>query len=196
MKAIHVVALSTLLSVAAFGCSKPAPAPEATPAPAATEATPPAGAAVLEVSKSISIDAPIDAVWAKTKDFNALNAWHPAVAKTELVEGNNNEVGAVRLLTLADGGTIKEKLLAFDEATHSYQYTIVEGVLPVSDYVSTFTLTADGEAKTTATWSGSFKRKDVSDQPAADGTDQVATDAVTGVYTSGLDNLKKVLETK
>jgi mxaD protein len=105
-------------------------------------------------------------------------------------------VGAVRLLTLADGGTIKEKLLAFDEATHSYQYTIVEGVLPVSDYVSTFTLTADGEAKTTATWSGSFKRKDVSDQPAADGTDQVATDAVTGVYTSGLDNLKKVLETK
>ena len=43
-----------------------------------------------------------------------LNTWHPALASDEIVEGTNNTVGAVRLLTLKGGGTIKEKLLAYN----------------------------------------------------------------------------------
>jgi len=194
MKSTHVVAFGTLLTIFAAGCSKPAPEAPAAPAAPAAEAAP--AAQQLQVSKSVTIEAPIATVWAKVKDFNALNGWLPAVAKDEIVEGNNNEVGAVRLLTLGDGGTIKEKLLAYDEAAHSFQYSILEGVLPVSDYVSTLALTADGETKTTVTWSSTFQRKDTSATPAEGATDQVATDAVNGVYDAGLGNLKTVLETK
>ena len=78
-----------------------------------------AAAPKLTASESVTIQAPAAAVWDKVKDFDSLNNWHPAVASDQIVEGSNDQVGAVRLLTLKDGGTIKEKLLAFTPGTAS-----------------------------------------------------------------------------
>ena len=153
-----------------------------------------AAAPWLHVRQSVTINAPLGKVWNAVKDFNALNSWHPALAKDEIVEGTNNTVGAVRLLTLKDGGTIKEKLLAFDAAHHKYRYTILEGVIPVSDYTSTLTVASAGKGKATVTWSGRFHRKNTGDNPGDSENDKTAVDTVTGVYQSGLDNLKKMAE--
>jgi len=150
----------------------------------------------LSVTKTASIDAPAAKVWDAVKDFNALNSWHPAVATDEIVEGKNNAVGAVRLLTLKGGGTIKEKLLSFDSAGHTFKYAIVDGVIPVSGYTSTLTVKSAGDNKSTVTWSGHFKRKNVGDNPGDKENDKTATDAITGVYQGGLDNLKKMFEAK
>jgi mxaD protein len=150
----------------------------------------------LHLKKTITIAAPADKVWEASKNFNGLNTWHPALASDELVSGTNNTPGAVRVLTLKGGGTIKEKLLSFDETGHRYRYAIVESVLPVSHYSSSFVVTAVGNGKTLVTWSGRFKRKNEGDNPADNESDKAATDAITGVYTSGLDNLKKIVEAK
>ena len=155
-----------------------------------------AAAPELRVKKTITIDAAAEKVWQTAKNFNGLNLWHPALAGDELVSGKNNTVGAVRLLTLKGGGTIKEKLLGFDEAGHRYRYAIIESVLPVSHYVSSFVVTSTGTAKTLVTWSGRFKRKNTGDSPPDNENDKAAVDAITGVYTSGLDNLKKIIETR
>src|SRR5215471_5126990 len=101
-----------------------------------------AAAPMLKVTKSVTINASADKVWARSKDFSGLD----------------NKVGAVRLLTLKDGGTIKEKLLAHDDLRHTFRYSILEGVLPVSNYTSTFTVATDGK-KAKVTWSGDFQRK-------------------------------------
>src|SRR5258708_18641264 len=77
-----------------------------------------AAAPRLTVSKTITIDASAAKVWHAAKDFNGLNTWHPAVPTDAIVAGKNNAVAALRLLTLEGGGTIKEKLLAFDAAGH------------------------------------------------------------------------------
>jgi len=153
-----------------------------------------AAALRLTVSKTITIDAPAAKVWHAAKDFNGLNTWHPAVATDEIVEGKNNTVGAVRLLTLKGGGTIKEKLLAFDAAGRSFKYAILEGVLPVSDYTSTFSVKSAGKNRSSVTWTGHFKRKNVGDNPADNENDKTARDTIGGVYQGGLDNLKKVVE--
>jgi mxaD protein len=153
-----------------------------------------AAAAQLKVTKQVTINAPADEVWAKIKNFDSLDKWHPAVESDKIVTGKNNEVGAERLLTLKGGGTIKEKLLAFDDKRFSMRYSILEGVLPVSDYTSTITVAAAGKDRSTVTWSGSFKRKDTGDKPAADANDETATKTMTGVYQAGLDNLKKTTE--
>jgi mxaD protein len=155
-----------------------------------------AAAPRLTTSKTITIDAPASKVWHAAKDFNGLNTWHPAIATDEIVEGKNNTVGAVRLLTLKGGGTIKEKLLAFDPASRSYKYAIVEGVIPVSDYTSTFVVKSAGKNKSVVTWSGHFKRKNVGDNPADNENDKTAVDTISGVYQGGLDNLKKIVEAK
>jgi mxaD protein len=155
-----------------------------------------AAAPRLTTSKTITIDAPAGKVWHLVKDFNGLNSWHPAVATDEIVEGKNNTVGAERLLTLKGGGTIKEKLLAFNPAGRSFKYAIVEGVLPVSDYTSTLTVKSAGKNQTSVTWTGHFKRKNLGDNPAENENDKTAVDTIGGVYQGGLDNLKKLAESK
>ncbi|MDR2013000.1 MAG: SRPBCC family protein [Rhodanobacter sp.] len=151
-----------------------------------------AAAPVLHVTKSATVNAPAAKVWDAVKDFNSLNTWHPAVASSQIVEGANNKVGAVRLLTLKGGGTIKEKLLGLNPAAHSFKYSILEGVLPVSDYTSTVSVKAKGAGKSVVTWSGDFKRKNTGDHPAANEDDKTATDTIGGVYQGGLDNLTKM----
>jgi mxaD protein len=155
-----------------------------------------AAAPELHVKKTMTIAAPADKVWDASKNFNGLNTWHPAIASDELVSGTNNTVGAVRLLTLKGGGTIKEKLLQFDESGHRYRYAIIESVLPVSHYSSTFVVTSLGPDKTLVTWSGKFKRKNLNDTPPDNENDKTATDTIEGVYKAGLDNLKKIVEAK
>jgi mxaD protein len=155
-----------------------------------------AAAPELHVKKTITIAAPADRVWDASKDFNGLATWHPALASDEIVSGTNNTVGAVRLLTLKGGGTIKEKLLAFDATGHRYRYAILDSVLPVSHYSATFVVTSLGANKTLVTWSGRFKRKDTGDSPSDAESDKAALDAITGVFVGGLGNLKKIVEAK
>lgn len=148
----------------------------------------------LSAHEEVTINAPAEKVWSTVSNFNDLGAWHPAVKKTEIVSGTNNKVGAERLLTLQDDGTIKEKLLAYSAKKHSFKYSIIEGVLPVSNYVSTVSVKPQGKDKTLVVWSGTFKRKDTSATPAAGQDDETAVKTMTGVYRAGLDNLKKISE--
>ncbi len=148
----------------------------------------------LAAHEEVSINAPVAKVWATVSNFNDLGAWHPAIKKTEIVSGTNNKVGAERLLTLQDGGTIKEKLLAYSAKKHSFKYSIIEGVLPVSSYVSTISIKAQGKDQTLVVWTGTFKRKDTATTPAAGQDDEAAIKTMTSVYRGGLDNLKKISE--
>ena len=154
-----------------------------------------AAAPNLHVKQTISIDASAGKVWKAVMSFDALNTWHPAVAADQIVEGTNDTVGAVRVLTLKGGGTIKEKLLAFDPAHRKFRYAIVEGVLPVSHYTASFAVKSVDPGKSSVTWSGRFKRKDLGPTPANNADDKTAVDTIQGVYQAGLDNLKKVVET-
>jgi mxaD protein len=153
-----------------------------------------ADAKVLKVEEKIEINAPAQKVWSAVNNFGDLGAWHPAVAKTEIKSGTNNRPGAVRELTLKDGGKITEKLRRYNDKKMMYEYTILDGVLPVNHYVSDLAVQPEGEAKTLVTWKGSFKRKDLSAAPAAGQDDDSAVKTITGVYRGGLDNLKKITE--
>ena len=151
-------------------------------------------AKTLNVVEKVEINAPVGIVWSKVKNFGDLGAWHPAVAKTEIIGKKNNVKGAVRLLTLQDGGTIKEKLIFYNEKGMTYEYQILEGVLPVSNYVSWITVKGSKTGATTVVWKSSFKRKDTSPNPAEGQDDTTAVKTITNVYKAGLDNLKKISE--
>lgn len=150
-------------------------------------------ASQLTAVEKVSINAPASQVWAKINNFGDLGVWHPAVAKTEILSGTNNQVGAVRFLTLQDGGTIKETLTAYDNAAMTYSYVINEGVLPVSNYSGHLQVvpTASGAE---VVWTGRYKRKDTSAYPAEGQDDATATKVTRTVYRAGLDNLKKIIK--
>ena len=119
----------------------------------------------LKVTKSVNVAAPVDKTWDTIKDFDSLNKWHPGFSADEIQKGENNKVGAVRKLTVKDGPSFTEELLAFDDAKHTYKYRIIESPLPLRDYVSHITVTPGANGGSHVTWVGSFKRKSTSDTP-------------------------------
>ncbi|GBG15665.1 uncharacterized protein NMK_3276 [Novimethylophilus kurashikiensis] len=158
------------------------------------------GPSPQKVEKEVVIKADPAKVWALVKDFGNMQKWHPAVAsdKVENKKDENGQDATFRLLTLKDGGTIYEKLKSVNDADMKLKYEIEEGVLPVTDYNSTITVKAGpGAGETTVNWLGRFYRKYRLNPPIPAGQDdESAIKAVTGVYDSGLANLKKVAEGK
>lgn len=137
----------------------------------------------LYVVKSVELDQPADKVWSKVSNFADLGAWHPAIAKTEIVAGKNNHVGAKRVLTLKDGGKVNETLTAYQPKKWTYTYKITDSVLPVNDYVSTISVHSNGAGKSVVVWESQFVAKAPAD-------DKTASDTIKGVYDGGLNQLK------
>jgi hypothetical protein len=70
------------------------------------------------------VAAPVDKVWAQVRAYNDLPSFLPAIGHSELVEGVDGQVGAVRRLTLADGGDpFDERLLLLDDPGRTLTYT-------------------------------------------------------------------------
>jgi hypothetical protein len=133
------------------------------------------------------INAPIDEVWARIRDFNALPDWHPGVAKSEIEGGvPSDQVGCVRVLTLGDGGVIRERLLEMSDLGHHYTYSILDSPLPVANYRATLRLRriSDGN-RTFGEWSASFDADPPEKQADAESL------LSNGVFQGGFDALKK-----
>lgn len=147
-----------------------------------------------KVVEKIVIDAPAAAVWARVKNFDALKDWHPAVQTSPADKGNAE--GSVRRVMLKGGGELVETLESHDDTKMRFSYRAKnDGALPVANYSSTLIVTADG-AKSVVEWRGAFYRASPSNDPPPEQNDDAAIKAVTGVYQSGLANLKKLAEAK
>ncbi len=160
-------------------------------------AVPPAqahGPTRQKVVETVTIAAPAAAVWAKIKNFDGLKDWHPAVATSPADKGNAE--GSVRQLGLKGGGALVETLERYDDAAMRYSYRAKDGgALPVTNYTSTISVSGSGNVSTVE-WRGAFYRGFPNNDPPPDKNDEAAVKAVTGVYQSGLANLKQIVEGK
>ncbi|HEY6896253.1 MAG TPA: SRPBCC family protein [Rhodocyclaceae bacterium] len=147
-------------------------------------------AQAAKVSESVLLDATPDAVWKLAGDFDGLNRWHPAVTGVEISKGKNNVPGAVRDLTLKDGAKIVETLLSHNAKGHSMKYRIDQSPLPVTGYVSTLSVKAEGKGSR-VTWSSAFTVPEAAKKEGV--TDAKAQEIIAGIYTAGFDALKAKL---
>lgn len=133
---------------------------------------------MAKTSVSIEIPASADTVWQLMGGFDSLPDWLPFIPKSVVAEG-----GRVRSLTTSDGGTVVERLEAFDNRQRSYTYSIIQAPFPVVNYLSTITVhpTADSHVSRVE-WSGEFTPVSVSDEEAQA--------LFTGIYRDGLKALK------
>lgn len=164
-----------------------------------------------KVDEKIVINATPDKVWAVVGDYAGIDKWHPAVVSTKM-EGDKK-----RVLTIGEegGGTITEDLQQLDNEKMMMKYKIVDmstiktveykGVkydvptVPVHNYLSIISLKpVDGG--TEVTWSGKFYRVyqlnyDKVDPKYPEGLgDEDGVAAITSIYKTGLENLKKMVE--
>ncbi|GAA3526519.1 SRPBCC family protein [Amycolatopsis ultiminotia] len=130
-----------------------------------------------------------DKVWAQLRAFGGASAFLSAISHSELVEGLEGQVGAVRRLTLEAGGDpFDERLLALDDAGRTLTYTFT-GANPfgVRRYVSTVRVspvTDTGESF--VEWWGEYDA-DAGQEEELDRT------FAQGVYGSGIAGLRKIL---
>lgn len=148
-----------------------------------------------KVTESIEINAPPEKVWKVIGDFHNMS-WLPGVEKTT-GEGGNTPDTAKRQIVLKGGATVDEELYKYNAEEHTYSYRIEKvdvKVLPVNDYSSTLSvLPADG-GKSTVEWKGAFYRGYMLNDPPPELNDEASMKAVSGLYRSGLENLKKEVE--
>jgi mxaD protein len=147
-----------------------------------------------KAKESAVINAPLDKIWELVKDFDHIAEWHPGVSASS--GGGHNEGGAVRKITLDNGGVLEESLDYYSEADHEYSYRLkTENLkaLPVSFYTASLQLSAEGE-KTLVKWHGRFYRGDTSNFPPENLNDAAAVKAMTAFIQQGLAGLKSKFE--
>ena len=140
---------------------------------------------MTRIFTSSVINAPVEQVWGKIRDFNALPDWHPGISDSRIEEGEpSDKVGCIRNFNLKDGGNIREQLLALSDVAHLCTYSILESPMPVENYVATLRLVqiTDGD-RTYAEWTATF---DCPPEAEAGMIDTVGN----GVFQGGFDALK------
>jgi len=138
------------------------------------------------ITVSSVIDAPVEKVWERIRDFNGLPNWHPRMVESEIEGGKAaTEIGCVRKFKVASGATIREKLLGFSDGDRSVTYSIIEHPAPITNHSSTLKLirVTDGD-RTFAEWTSTF------DAPAEKG-DEIAKGMGENVFQGGFNALKE-----
>ncbi len=137
-------------------------------------------AIMLSVHMQVELKASPDEVWKLIGGFNDLPDWLPPIEKSTL-----DEAGKIRHLSLAGGGEIVELLEEHNDEERYYRYSIIDSPLPLSNYVATLRVHAQGGgAHSIVDWSSNFN---------ADGApDEEAIAPVKGVYQAGFDQLQKI----
>lgn len=137
------------------------------------------------VFTSSVINAPVDDVWVVTRDFDGFPLWHSAVSKS-FIEGGDlpDKVGCIRNFTLVTGETVRERLLTLCDRDKICRYALLDGPLPMHDYVATFQLMpVIDSARTFITWQAEFYTN------AAAGV--ATTQRIEEIFQQGFDTLKQ-----
>lgn len=147
-----------------------------------------------KVKLSVTLDAPPKKVWGVISDFHSMK-WQPLVKSVKGDKGS--AVGATRTLTFANGATMDEELDKYSAEKMSYgtfsKRTDVKA-LPVTNYSSTITVSDAGGGKSTVEWRAAFYRGDPLNDPKPELNDAAAVKGVTTYIQTGLDALKKQVE--
>jgi len=135
---------------------------------------------MAEVTVSGTINADADQVWELVSNFNGLDEFVEAVVDC-ITEGSG--IGAVRTLTLADGGEVKEKLESLHPDKHLLTYSIVASPMPIENYNGSMKVKKVENGKSEFTWSSTFD--------AQVGTAKEMEEALEGLYKLGVEGLQQ-----
>jgi hypothetical protein len=139
------------------------------------------------VKKTIKINASKDKVWRKISNIVGLSSWLVDVEKTEYLSKKRKGVGAVRLITFADGTKIEEHIVAWNKGEY-FTYVATEG-LPLRAYVATISIKNKTKTKTELTWQSYLNSQKMSEKQFLEFLVFMGS-----FYEASLENLKILLE--
>ncbi|HUU74066.1 MAG TPA: SRPBCC family protein [Burkholderiales bacterium] len=145
---------------------------------------------ILNSYSSMRIDTTASRVWDVVKDFDGLDIWHPVFSGADIKSGNNNEVGAIRTLTIQDGPSFDEELLAWDALNRTYTYRVIDPApLPIKNYSSTVTVMQLAPGVADITWTSSYQNGSNGEM-----SDEEVIAFLNGAYKAGLEQVKAMVK--
>ena len=139
------------------------------------------------IKRTITIKASKDKVWRKISNIVGLPSWLPDVTKTEYLSMRKKDVGAIRLITFADGNKIEEHIVAWEKGEY-FTYVATEG-LPLRAYVATISIKKKTKTNTQLTWQSYLNSQKMSEKEFLEFLVFMGS-----FYEASLENLKKLLE--
>jgi carbon monoxide dehydrogenase subunit G len=122
-------------------------------------------------------------LWQKLADFGGLAGWMPGVKSCE-VKGEG--IGAVRTLVMGPMKVV-ERLESLDTEGRSLSYSLLEGPMPLENFLATIQVAETSPSSCRVDWSATF------DLPEGVSEGQVAP-AREGGYRGGLKTLKQLVD--
>jgi hypothetical protein len=139
------------------------------------------------VKKIIMIKTSKDKVWRKVSNIVGLPTWLIDVKKTVYLSKKKRGVGAVRLITFADGNKIEEHIVAWKDQEY-FTYIATEG-LPLRAYVATISIKVKSKKIVQVTWQSYLNSKKMSEKQFLEFLAFMGS-----FYEASLENLKALLE--
>lgn len=139
------------------------------------------------VKKTIKIKASKEKVWRKVSNIVGLPTWLIDVKKTVYLSKKKKDVGAVRLITFADGNQIEEHVVAWKNGEY-FTYIATDG-LPLRAYVATISIKAKSKNLVELTWQSYLNSKKMTEKQFIEFMAYLGS-----FYEASLENLKKLLE--
>ena len=139
------------------------------------------------VKKTITIKASKDKAWRKISNIVGLPTWVVDVKKTVYLSKKKRDVGAVRLITFADGNKIEEHIIAWKNKEY-FTYIATEG-LPLRAYVATISIKTKSKKSIELTWQSYLNSKKMSEKQFLEFLVFMGA-----FYDTSLENLKMLLE--
>lgn len=133
-----------------------------------------------EVKINGTINTTARKVWNLVSDFGALDTFVESIKECS-TDGQNVET--IRVLTLQDGVKVKEKLESLDNEKRVLTYSIIESPLPIKKYLGRVEVIELSDRTSEFIWSSTFE--------TANGTEKEMEQALTGLYSEGVEGLKK-----
>ncbi|MFD0697562.1 SRPBCC family protein [Paenibacillus sp. GCM10027628] len=103
------------------------------------------------IRKEIIIEAKPEQVWDAVRDVGAVHRrFVPGYTVDTHLDGNN------RILTLPNGGTVRELIVSLDDEARRLAYAVVEGRMPLEHHHATFQVLAESDSCSRLVWITDF----------------------------------------
>lgn len=138
---------------------------------------------MLETNLSVEVGSAPDVVWKIVGNFNGMPDWHPLVRASVLEPA---EGGVGRRVTIggdrAGHRELTERLVSFDAVAREYEYTIIAGPVPFTDYIGRFRVVPVGTGRCTLEYRGRYR-------PEAGRSESEASERISTFYKAAFNNL-------
>ncbi len=139
------------------------------------------------LKRTATVGAPAERAWRVLGNIVGLPAWAEGVQDAAYLSKKRRGVGAVRLLTFANGDKVEEHIVDWKNGEH-FTYAATDG-LPLRAYIATISLSPAPAGKTRIAW-----RSYMNSQRMAEAEFLAFVESMGSFYEKSLGNLKRLLE--